>query len=170
MSPTRFAVLKVIDQLGYRPSHLAASLSRGTARTMATVVRFPRGDEALRDASTAPSGTPRSREVMARLRSLGIPARLLTSALAADIETRGLYAALTRALGAALPVAPEVPLGAGEVLFLVGPGVETLRASIGIAVFPDDGESAPDLLHAADERLLAAKRDRNARRARRQAA
>jgi len=49
-------------------------------------------------------------------------------------------------------------------------GVETLRASIGIAVFPDDGESAPDLLHAADERLLAAKRDRNARRARRQAA
>src|SRR2546421_4322475 len=35
---TRFAVLKVIDQLGYRPSHLAASLSRGTARTMAIVV------------------------------------------------------------------------------------------------------------------------------------
>ena len=26
------------DQLGYRPSHLAASLSRGTARTMAIVV------------------------------------------------------------------------------------------------------------------------------------
>jgi DNA-binding LacI/PurR family transcriptional regulator len=35
---TRFSVLKVIDQLGYRPSHLAASLSRGTARTMAIVV------------------------------------------------------------------------------------------------------------------------------------
>jgi diguanylate cyclase (GGDEF)-like protein len=49
-------------------------------------------------------------------------------------------------------------------------GVETLRASIGIAVFPGDGESAPDLLHAADERLLAAKRDRNARRGRRRAA
>src|SRR5260370_5660536 len=35
---TRLSVLKVIDQLGYRPSHLAASLSRGTARTMAIVV------------------------------------------------------------------------------------------------------------------------------------
>src|SRR6516165_6783149 len=35
---TRLSVLKVIDQLGYRPSYLAASLSRGTARTMAIVV------------------------------------------------------------------------------------------------------------------------------------
>jgi len=31
-------VLKVIDELGYRPSHLAASLSRGTQRTVAIVV------------------------------------------------------------------------------------------------------------------------------------
>src|SRR5260370_23396072 len=35
---TRVSVQKVIDQLGYRPSHLAAALSRGTARTMAIVV------------------------------------------------------------------------------------------------------------------------------------
>jgi LacI family transcriptional regulator len=35
---TRVSVQKVIDQLAYRPSHLAASLSRGTARTMAIVV------------------------------------------------------------------------------------------------------------------------------------
>jgi LacI family transcriptional regulator, galactose operon repressor len=35
---TRASVLEIIDQLGYRPSHLAASLSRGTARTMAIVV------------------------------------------------------------------------------------------------------------------------------------
>jgi DNA-binding LacI/PurR family transcriptional regulator len=35
---TRASVLKVIDQLGYRPSHLAASLSRGTPRTVAIVV------------------------------------------------------------------------------------------------------------------------------------
>jgi len=35
---TRVSVLRVIDQLGYRPSHLAASLSRGTARTMAIMV------------------------------------------------------------------------------------------------------------------------------------
>ncbi len=35
---TRQTVLRVIEQLGYRPSHLAASLSRGTARTVAIVV------------------------------------------------------------------------------------------------------------------------------------
>jgi LacI family transcriptional regulator len=35
---TRAKVLKVIDELGYRPSHLAASLSRGTPRTVAIVV------------------------------------------------------------------------------------------------------------------------------------
>jgi len=35
---TRAKVLKVIEQLRYRPSHLAASLSRGTPRTVAMVV------------------------------------------------------------------------------------------------------------------------------------
>jgi DNA-binding LacI/PurR family transcriptional regulator len=35
---TRNRVLKVIGQLGYRPSHLAAALSRGTPRTVAIVV------------------------------------------------------------------------------------------------------------------------------------
>jgi DNA-binding LacI/PurR family transcriptional regulator len=35
---TRVRVLKVIGQLGYRPSHLAAALSRGTPRTVAIVV------------------------------------------------------------------------------------------------------------------------------------
>jgi DNA-binding LacI/PurR family transcriptional regulator len=35
---TRASVLKVIEQLGYRPSHLAAALSRGTPRTVAIVV------------------------------------------------------------------------------------------------------------------------------------
>ena len=35
---TRLTVLRVIEQLGYRPSHLAASLSRGTARTVAIMV------------------------------------------------------------------------------------------------------------------------------------
>src|SRR5256884_7296114 len=35
---TRHAVLDVIKQLGYRPSYLAASLSRGTPRTVAIVV------------------------------------------------------------------------------------------------------------------------------------
>jgi LacI family transcriptional regulator len=35
---TRRTVLRVIEELGYRPSHLAASLSRGTPRTVAIVV------------------------------------------------------------------------------------------------------------------------------------
>ncbi len=35
---TRARVLRAIEQLGYRPSHLAASLSRGTPRTVAIVI------------------------------------------------------------------------------------------------------------------------------------
>ena len=35
---TRRRVLEVIDRLGYRPSHLAAALSRGTPRTVAILV------------------------------------------------------------------------------------------------------------------------------------
>jgi DNA-binding LacI/PurR family transcriptional regulator len=35
---TRLSVQRVIEQLGYRPSHLAASLSRGSSRTVAIVV------------------------------------------------------------------------------------------------------------------------------------
>ncbi len=49
-------------------------------------------------------------------------------------------------------------------------GVETLRASVGIAVFPEDGTDAAALLRAADARLLAAKRRRGSGRARRKAA
>jgi len=49
-------------------------------------------------------------------------------------------------------------------------GVETLRASVGIAVFPVDGRDAASLLRAADERLLAAKRTRSGGRARRRVA
>ncbi len=35
---TRARVLRAIEQLGYRPSHLAAALSRGTPRTVAIVM------------------------------------------------------------------------------------------------------------------------------------
>ena len=49
-------------------------------------------------------------------------------------------------------------------------GIETLSASVGVAVFPDDGVSATALLQAADERLLAAKRERHRGRIRRRAA
>lgn len=49
-------------------------------------------------------------------------------------------------------------------------GIESLRASVGIAVFPDDGVDTTALLRAADERLLSAKRGRGAAQPRRRAA
>jgi diguanylate cyclase (GGDEF)-like protein len=49
-------------------------------------------------------------------------------------------------------------------------GIETLSASVGIAVFPDDGVNAAALLQAADERLLAAKRSRRTGHPQRRAA
>jgi diguanylate cyclase (GGDEF)-like protein len=48
-------------------------------------------------------------------------------------------------------------------------GVETLRASVGVAVFPHDGSDVQALLQAADQRLLSAKRRRHAGRQRRAA-
>jgi hypothetical protein len=64
-----------------------------------------------------------------RLVELGVPRNLLGGTFAEDVAERGTYAALTRALALRLPKAPEIPNGAGEILFLVGPGVETLRAA-----------------------------------------
>src|SRR6185312_11348027 len=75
----------------------------------------------------------RSAGLVARLRTLGIPDLLLGPAFVAHVEASGLYAALTRALGSGLPQAPVVPEGAGEVLFVVGPGVDTLRAARALA-------------------------------------
>ena len=49
-------------------------------------------------------------------------------------------------------------------------GIETLSASVGVGVFPEDGASATALLQAADERLLQAKRERAGPRTRRRAA
>ena len=68
----------------------------------------------------------------------------------------GTYAALTRALGLRLPAAPELPRGAGEVLFVVGPGVETLRACV---LHPGTGSEHLETLVAevvATARTLAA--------------
>jgi diguanylate cyclase (GGDEF)-like protein len=49
-------------------------------------------------------------------------------------------------------------------------GVEVVRASVGIALFPNDGRSVDELLRAADQRLFAAKRARRERPAHRRAA
>ncbi|MDT0275665.1 hypothetical protein [Blastococcus goldschmidtiae] len=78
-----------------------------------------------------PPSTPA--EVVSRLAALGVPSDLLGPAFTTDVAADGTYAALTRALGARLPEAPELPTGAGDVLFVVGPGVETLRAARSLA-------------------------------------
>jgi hypothetical protein len=68
-------------------------------------------------------------DVRGRLEALGLPEQLLGPTFTEDVAVRGTYEALTRALALGLPQAPELPSGAGEVLFVVGPGVETLRAA-----------------------------------------
>jgi diguanylate cyclase (GGDEF)-like protein len=54
----------------------------------------------------------------------------------------------------------------------VSVGMETVGGSVGVALFPEDGRTAAELMHAADERLLDAKRRRpaGAGRAQRRAA
>jgi diguanylate cyclase (GGDEF)-like protein len=49
-------------------------------------------------------------------------------------------------------------------------GVETVEASVGIALFPQDGRAVSELMRAADQRLFAAKRARRERAAARRAA
>ncbi|MGY1606475.1 hypothetical protein [Geodermatophilus sp. SYSU D00700] len=114
---------------------------------LATVTRLPVDTRAgrvvvpsVRERAVAGSGRglvdPRMVEaagVVARLRELGVPADLLGGTFAADVAASGTYAALTRALRS-LPVAPAAPAGAGEVLLVVGPGVETLAAARSLSV------------------------------------
>jgi hypothetical protein len=79
----------------------------------------------------APPSTPE--EVLSRLVDLGVPASLLGPTFTTDVRADGTYAALTRVLRDRLPEAPELPTGADDVLFVVGPGVETLRAARSLA-------------------------------------
>lgn len=65
-----------------------------------------------------------------------------------------------------LPLARRI----AETVAAASAGIESLRASVGIAVFPDDGLDTATLLRAADERLLSAKRGRGGTQARRRAA
>jgi hypothetical protein len=84
-------------------------------------------------ARTAPRAPAEPGDVVSLLEALGVPAELLGNTFAEEVAVHGTYAALTRALGLRLPQAPELPSGAGEVLFVVGPGVETLRAARSLA-------------------------------------
>jgi diguanylate cyclase (GGDEF)-like protein len=65
-----------------------------------------------------------------------------------------------------LPLARRI----GETVRDATAGLETLSASLGVAVFPQDGVNASALLQAADERLLVAKRERRGVRTRQRAA
>jgi hypothetical protein len=87
------------------------------------------------DAPTAPAaGTAvPTGDVAGRLELLGVPVELLGATFAEDVAAHGTYAALTRSLGLRLPKAPEVPSGAGEAVFVVGPGVDALRAARSLA-------------------------------------
>ncbi|TFV69099.1 hypothetical protein E4P40_22510 [Blastococcus sp. CT_GayMR20] len=84
-------------------------------------------------APTALFGPAVHGDIAGRLEALGVPAGFLAASFADDVAVQGTYAALTRALALKLPKAPELPNGAGEVLFVVGPGVETLRTAQSLA-------------------------------------
>jgi diguanylate cyclase (GGDEF)-like protein len=107
------------------------------------------GDELLCDVATALSATMRAQDTVARLG--GDEFCVLAP------ETDG-----PRTLGLADRIAETVAESTA--------GIEMLSASVGVAVFPQDGISAGALLQAADERLLAAKRARRGARARQRAA
>ncbi len=157
--PTPGAELAVPRLLGRPPVPPARRLppvpGRAVARVaapLATVTRLPvesRGGwsggrvvvSSVRErGAVGPSGRelvdPRMVEaagIVSRLRALGVPEDVLGGGFAADVAAGGTYAALTRALRG-LPVAPAAPSGAGEVLLVVGPGVETLAAARSLSV------------------------------------
>jgi hypothetical protein len=81
-----------------------------------------------------PAALPaRPANVVNRLHALGVPGLLLGRTFAAEAAAAGTYAALTRILSVGLIPAPEVPSAPGDVLVVVGPGVETLRAARSLA-------------------------------------
>jgi hypothetical protein len=121
-----------------------APLSEPADGSLATVTRLPvaplmAGPEVLFDVAPAAAVETIPEEpvtaaiatgaIADRLVELGVPRSLLGETFADDVAERGTYSALTRALALHLPKAPELPNGAGEVLFLVGPGIETLRTA-----------------------------------------
>jgi hypothetical protein len=127
-----------------------AALGQG-AGGLATVTRLPVDKRAASWRRSAPMVVTSVRErppagrdagpvvgaaeeaVVCRLLELGVPERLLGDDFPAEVARRGTYAALTRALAAGLPTPPPLPSGPGEVLLVVGPGVETLAAARSLA-------------------------------------
>ena len=107
------------------------------------------GDDLLRDVAAALKHTIRAQDTAARMGGDEF------CVLAPETEGTGVQKLEARVLKAVASVTT---------------GVDTLRASVGTSVFPNDGRSPEDLLHAADERMLDSKRARGSRRPQRRAA
>jgi len=97
------------------------------------------GDDLLREVAAALQGAIRDQDTLARMGG----------------DEFCVLAPETSASGAGTLAAR-----ATEAVSRVAAGIDALEASAGTALFPGDGRSAPALLHAADERLLDAKRRR----------
>ncbi|MGZ4165586.1 MAG: GGDEF domain-containing protein [Solirubrobacteraceae bacterium] len=97
------------------------------------------GDDLLRDVAGALRRTMRAQDTVARFGGDEF------CVLAPETDQRGTERLAGKVTGAVRDVSV---------------GMEAVAGSVGVAVFPDDGTSAVELMHVADERLLAAKRRR----------
>jgi diguanylate cyclase (GGDEF)-like protein len=109
----------------------------------------PAGDDLLRDVAAALQRAMRAQDTVARFGGDEF------CVLAPETETDG----TARLAGRIVQAVGEVTVG-----------VESVRGSVGVALFPQDGEEPDELLGAADQRLLAAKRRRGGRRREQRAA
>jgi len=109
----------------------------------------PAGDDLLRDVAAALSRVIRDQDTLARVGGDEF------CVLAPETDTAGAERLTSRVEAAVARVVA---------------GVDALGASVGAAVFPDDGKTSPALLEAADQRLLGAKRHTHGHRPRRRAA
>ncbi|MDQ1661762.1 MAG: hypothetical protein QOJ68_1742 [Blastococcus sp.] len=137
--PVETASMRAVEKRAPRPAGPAlATVTRLPVATRADDAELPQIDlfEELEAPfapvpaePTAQPELPAAPDTVAALATLGLPSAVLGEDFAGDVAAIGTYAALTRALTVRLPAVPELPTGAGEVLFVVGPGVETLRAA-----------------------------------------
>jgi diguanylate cyclase (GGDEF)-like protein len=95
------------------------------------------GDDLLRAVAVGLERSMRAQDTVARIGGDEF------SVLAPETDERGTHRLAARIV---------------EAVAEVTAGVDTVEASLGIAVFPEDGTTAAALLHAADQRLLGAKR------------
>jgi diguanylate cyclase (GGDEF)-like protein len=107
------------------------------------------GDDLLRDVAAALKDSMRAQDTVARL---GGDEFCVLAPETGESGTLRLATRVAQAVGS------------------VTAGVEAVRASAGIAVFPEDGVTTSALLEIADQRLLDAKRERRRGRAQRRAA